>query len=132
MQTLLIDDDAISIFLTEKLFQREGFSQGLRSFQSPEQALRHVLHAAAQQQFPDVILLDLNMPVLNGWDFLAALQPYEPQLAGRCFIYILTSSLSPTDKVRSQALSLVTDFIAKPLDGLQIQAIQAHVLEHQH
>ena len=131
MQTLLVDDDSISIFLTEKLFQREGFSQGLRSFQSPEQALSYVLRAAEQQQLPDVILLDLNMPVLNGWDFLAALQPYETQLAGRCFIYILTSSLSPTDKVRSQSISLVTDFIAKPLDGPQIQVIQAHVLEHQ-
>jgi CheY-like chemotaxis protein len=131
MQTLLIDDDSISLFLTEKLFQQAGLSQGLRSFQLPEQALGYVQQALAQQhELPEVILLDLNMPVLSGWNFLAALQPYEAQLAGRCFIYMLTSSLSPLDKARSKEIALVTGFIHKPLDSVQLQAIHTHLLEH--
>jgi CheY-like chemotaxis protein len=133
MQTLLVDDDSISLFLTEKLFQQAELSQGLRSFQSPEKALSYVQQALAQQhELPGVILLDLNMPVLSGWDILAALQPYEAQLAGRCFIYMLTSSLSPLDKARSKEIGLVTGFIHKPLDTMQLQAIHAHWLEHPH
>jgi len=131
MQTLLIDDDAISLFFTEKLFQQAGLSKGLRSFQFPEQALAYVQQALAQQHaLPEVILLDLHMPVLSGWDFLAALQPYEAQLVGHCFIYVLTSSLSPLDKARSKEIALVTDFIHKPLDNVQLLAIQAHLVEH--
>ncbi|SNR80400.1 response regulator [Hymenobacter mucosus] len=131
MRTFLVDDDFISVFLTEKLFQREGFGEGLHSFESPEKALDSVLHAISQESVPDVILLDLNMPVLNGWDFLSALQPYEAQLTGRCFIYILTSSLAPADQVRSEEFPLVIGFIHKPLDGIQVQAIHAYVAEHQ-
>lgn len=128
MRTVLVDDDYISVFLTEKILKREGLSEGLCSFQSPEEALRHV-QQSIPHEMPDVILLDLNMPVISGWDFLMALRPYEAQLIGHCFIYVLTSSLAPSDTDRVHEFPLVAGLIHKPLDDLQIQTIHAQVAE---
>jgi CheY-like chemotaxis protein len=130
MRTVLVDDDYISVFLTEKLLKREGFAEDMCSFQSPEKALAHVQQAIPNEP-PDLILLDLNMPVLSGWDFLEALKPYESQLTGRCFIYILTSSLAPSDTAKAREFPLVVSLIHKPLDSIQIHAIHAHVAESQ-
>jgi CheY-like chemotaxis protein len=131
MRTVLVDDDYISVFLTEKLLKREGLGEDMCSFQSPEKALAHV-QQAIPDEVPALILLDLNMPVLSGWDFLEALQPYEGQLAGKCFIYILTSSLAPSDRAKAREFPLVAGLIHKPLDSMQIQAIHAYVVEKQH
>lgn len=124
MHTLLIDDDAISVFLTEKLLQREAFSEQITSFQSPQEALEYI-RTMLPGSAPKVILLDLNMPLMSGWDFLNALRPHEAALAGRCIIYILTSSLAPADKIKARDYSLVAGVIHKPLDRAKVQAIRA-------
>lgn len=124
MRILLIDDDFISIFLTEKLLQREAFSEQITSFQLPQEALAYI-QDRLPDNVPEVILLDLNMPLMSGWDFLNALRPHEAALTGRCVIYILTSSLAPADKIRARDYSLVAGVIHKPLDRAKIQAIRA-------
>ncbi|UYZ64645.1 response regulator [Hymenobacter weizhouensis] len=124
MRTLLVDDDYTSIFLTKKLVQDAGYEQKFRAFQSSPEALEYVL-TAGEDELPNLILLDLYMPVLSGWDFLAALQPYQNQLRGRCLVYILTSSLAGTVADRAREFSLVGGVIHKPLDALQLGAIQA-------
>jgi CheY-like chemotaxis protein len=129
MRIVLIDDDYISVFLTKKLLEQEGLGDDLSTFQLPEEALRYVQQAIAAQQTPDIILLDLNMPVLSGWDFMEALRPNEAHLLGRCFIYVLTSSLSPSDMLRVEEFPLVAGLIHKPLDDIQIQTIYTQVLE---
>jgi len=128
MNTLLIDDDSISVFLTEKLLRQEGFANPILSFHSSQEALAHLLQLAPDE-LPAVIFLDLNMPIMSGWDFLEALRPHEQLLHGRCRIYILTSSLAPYDTARSQEFRLVAGLIHKPLDSMEIQNIRLQVVE---
>ncbi|MEJ7663145.1 MAG: hypothetical protein WKG07_28185 [Hymenobacter sp.] len=78
---------------------------------------------------PHVVLLDLNMPLLSGWDVLEALKPLEARLLGRCVVYVLTSSLAPADAARARQYPLVAGFLDKPLNGAKIQAMQARLLE---
>jgi CheY-like chemotaxis protein len=123
MKTYLIDDDELAIFLARHLLQAEGFSTAISSFQSPEAALATLL-ATLGEELPRVIFLDLNMPVMNGWQFLEALLPYEEELRGRCHIYILTSSLDISDLEKSTHYNLVEGLIHKPLNRGELRLIR--------
>lgn len=128
MHTLLIDDDPITTFLTEQLLWHEGLSDTTASFQSPTEALAFLLRQIPAGLVPQVILLDLNMPLLSGWDFLDLLKRYEVQLQDQCIVWLLTSSMVPSDEARAKTYPLVAGLLHKPLDKRQIQQIRAHVL----
>ena len=128
MLIYLIDDDTISLYLTEQVLRLEGFATDIRAFASAEEALE-VLVAGLPAELPALIFLDLNMPVMDGWGFLEALGPYAPALHGRCRVYILTSSLAPADTARAGEEALVSGIIHKPLDEEEIRAIRAGMEE---
>ena len=126
MKTYTIDDDQISNFLTERLLAEAGFATEIHSFLSAEDAFNYVVQSL-DTNIPDIIFLDLNMPRMNGWEFLDALTPYNDSFLGKCRIYILTSSLDTSDCARSEQYELVYGFIHKPLKPEDIQVILAEI-----
>lgn len=124
MRTYLIDDDVISLYLAEQVLQLEDFTTDIQLFSTAEAALNSLVEHLPTQ-VPQVIFLDLNMPTMDGWRFLQALEPYVPVLQHRCRIYILTSSLVLADTVRAQDYPLVAGVLYKPLDAAEVQAIKA-------
>ncbi|WP_197273932.1 two-component system response regulator [Hymenobacter sp. DG25A] len=126
MKTYLIDDDDLGIYLTEQLLRAEGFSNCISTFQSATEAL-NTLVGEKKVAAPDVVFLDLNMPVMSGWDFLDALAPYQDELRGRCHIYILTSSLALADMEKAKQYGLVAGLIHKPIDSEEIRAIHSQL-----
>ncbi|WP_457069628.1 response regulator [Hymenobacter sp. UYAg731] len=123
MKTYLIDDDGLANYLTENLLRVEGFSNCICTFQSAQEALDKLV--GKKQRLPRVVFLDLNMPMMSGWQFLDALAPHQEALRGTCHIYILTSSLALQDLEKSKQYGLVAGLIHKPLDGEEIRAIQS-------
>ncbi|MFD2514969.1 two-component system response regulator [Pontibacter locisalis] len=114
MKTFIIDDDPISSCLTEMVLKLEGFTENTLTFSSAEESL-DFLAEDMKEHLPKVIFLDLNMPTMNGWQFLQALKPHESVLTQDCAIYILTSSIDPAERRRAKEYGVVRGFISKPL-----------------
>lgn len=124
MHTLLIENEHIAAFLTKRLFHHAAVPGELKTFYSPVVAPAFIRSQVAAHAPPDVILLELNMPVLSGWDVLAALEPIHEQLLSHCLVYMLTFSLSTSDMARAQTHPLVAGFIHKPLDRHELQLVR--------
>ncbi|OGX82880.1 response regulator [Hymenobacter glacialis] len=127
MKTYLIDDDALAIYLNEHLLRTEGFSTCICTFQSAQGALDTLLEKT--KKVPKVVFLDLNMPMMDGWEFLDALTPHQEALRGSCRIYILTSSLAMQDLEKSKQYDLVAGLIHKPLDARELQELKARLVD---
>ncbi|MDB5264174.1 MAG: response regulator [Adhaeribacter sp.] len=128
MKTFIIDDDNISIYLTKHIIQATAFSKDITSFLSAEDALE-VMLKDFPANMPEIIFLDLNMPGMNGWEFLEELAPYKTQLSGHCRIYILTSSLNVSDTTKSENYELVCGLIHKTIDQADLEAIMEQLEE---
>lgn len=126
MKVYNIDDDQISNFLTERVLEEAGPPMKIRSFLSAEEAL-DFLKQDCHSNLPGIIFLDLNMPMMNGWEFLDELEPYKNDIQGKCHIYILTSSLDLSDTARSKEYEMVSGFIHKPLTEDDVKVILAEV-----
>ena len=119
----VIDDDEISLYLTQTIFELSSPQTECICFESAQQALSSLKEAALKNELPNLVLLDLNMPFMSGLDFLEALKPLASALANKCFICVLTSSLDEQDRLQSLASGLVLDLIQKPFTKEKLEKV---------
>jgi CheY-like chemotaxis protein len=113
-QVFLIDDDEVFVFLTKKVIERSEAEVSLFTFPNGQEGLDYLTSIANDAALlPDVILLDLNMPVMDGWEFLNAYQ--KLCFAKKIVLYIVTSSISPYEVDRAKHIKEVREFIVKPI-----------------
>lgn len=111
---MLIDDEEIDQKQYRRVLKRSGLVENIVSFSYADKALEY-LKANPEQTF-DVILLDINMPRMNGFEFLERVtQELGPAFA-HAVIIMLTTSLNPGDRERALQFDVVRDFINKPLE----------------
>ncbi len=108
----IIDDDPINNLICEKVIQRKGFAQEVISFLSAVEALEWLSNLPSEQR-PGLIFLDINLPYMDGWEFLAHLNQRLPE-HGIC-IYILSSSVSEDDQEKALTDPSISGFLVKPL-----------------
>ncbi len=112
--TCIIDDDPIFIFTMKKLMELSQFTKEIVTYENGKDALEgFTLKLQNDEPLPDVILLDLNMPLLNGWEFLDELSKWE--IKQPILIYVVTSSIDPEDIERAKEYSLITHYLIKPI-----------------
>jgi CheY-like chemotaxis protein len=114
----LIDDQPISNFITKKLLELEGINENVRDFTDAAEALENVTNDEDA-----LIFLDLNMPVMNGWDFLEAIK--NKNLQHR--IIILTSSTSRVDKEKAKEYPCVIKYMVKPMNKKKFSELTEHL-----
>ncbi|MCX2679677.1 response regulator [Galbibacter sp. EGI 63066] len=90
----LIDDDPITIFSIKKLIEVTQITKKTMTFNNGQEALEYYKNDE-ESFFPELILLDLNMPIIDGWEFIDAFS--ELSVSKKTTIYILTSSINPAD-----------------------------------
>ncbi|PIQ21842.1 MAG: response regulator [Cytophagales bacterium CG18_big_fil_WC_8_21_14_2_50_42_9] len=121
---VLIDDDSISNFITEKLILREAFAQEVQCFTSAEKALAFFKRIIPENNiFPDMIFLDLNMPGMDGWEFIKAYKTLPAAYTAHCRLFMLSSAVDAKDIIQAKSLDEVEDFISKPLTAEDIAVI---------
>lgn len=116
----IIDDDDIYRFAVERILQRSGVTKNICTFDSGAAALDYIRHAAPET-LPDVVLLDLNMPIMDGWSFLEQFRGLEEPLRERITIFIVSSSIDPRDHERAKTISEVEGFLVKPILPEELQ-----------
>ena len=123
---LLVDDDPTTNFLNERLLKRLAVADHILVARNGEEALTVLAQVCGLtgNSCPVLILLDINMPVMNGIEFLEAYQPQLPNLP--IVVIALTTTAHPTDLMRLQELS-IAGIVTKPLTKAKIEAI---LLEH--
>jgi len=119
---LLVDDDPVCHLISEKMIKLFS-SHKLESFINPVDALNNIQWRAthAPEELPNLILLDLDMPHMDGWRFLDEFTKLE-NAADKTSVFILTSSAHHADKAKAKKYGIVKEFFSKPLTEEMIRA----------
>jgi CheY-like chemotaxis protein len=120
---MLVDDDSITNFLNELLLKEMDISEELIITADGQKALE-VLYdrCVSKGECPDLILLDVNMPVINGFEFLKRYNEMMFENKQSIVIVMLSTSLNPRDKEKAEALN-VSDYLTKPLSKDRINEL---------
>lgn len=113
----IIDDDDLYVFICKKMLNKLGLENDMiESFPNGKAGLDSIKNRDDKDKLPSLILLDINMPIMNGWDFLDEIDPYLKKLPDDLTIAILSSSVEPSDKAKALSYNEVQDYISKPVN----------------
>jgi len=123
-RVFIIDDDPIHQRITQIMITKNELFDEYTSYTEAQKALDFLQDNYKNIEIlPDVILLDLNMPEVDGWDFLDVFEVFKKKLQKEIRVYIVSSSVDEKDILRSRSFESVVGFISKPLSPDIIRAI---------
>lgn len=128
----LIDDDEIVKFIGSKVIESSNLVNRIKTFSNGEEAINFLKSNSKNLDLlPEIILLDLNMPIMDGFEFLEKYIMLKPKLGKKIAIYVVSSSISPTDTERINQISEVSDYIIKPITKEKFEKIARILMEEQ-
>jgi CheY-like chemotaxis protein len=121
----LVDDDVIFQKIMKIRIEKKSLSEKLLSFANGETAFDYLNNPSywTNESLPDLIFLDINMPVMNGWQFLDAFNAIVDKLPKSIQIFMLSSSIDDRDIEKARSYHTVSDYLSKPLSDEGLEAI---------
>lgn len=114
IKLLVIDDDDINIFIIKKIVEKTGFKVDMIAKTNGQLAIDYLKqNLNSGERLPHLVLIDINMPVLNGWEFLDAYDLLN--VTQKIDMYMLSSSVYENDIEKAKTYKIVKGFISKPL-----------------
>lgn len=124
LKVILIDDDSVTNFLNTEILSFFDSNIFIESFSDPEKAITHLVsHQNNDATKKILILLDINMPLISGWDVVQAIEKEKSELFSYIQIHLLTSSIDENDKKRAEENPYIHSILHKPLDEEMLQVI---------
>ena len=126
---LFIDDDPITLMLCKMVISKSLFSKEIVTAKNGEEALQYFntlkqANTNAHLSKPQLIFLDLNMPVMSGWEFLDSFSTPEYSEFNNTKVIILSSTIDPEDLEKSNKYPMVIDFLSKPISKEMLEYIK--------
>ncbi len=118
---LIIDDDEINNFIAGKLIKKVQENTVVSTCLNGLEGINYIKSKIDMDDFPDVIFLDINMPIMNGWEFLDLYSELEGTIKKEVTINMLSSSVYNEDIEKAKIYPSVNKFISKPLTIEKIQ-----------
>ena len=123
-QVMLIDDSAIDLKIHSKILSLHYVGLDIITFLSGAEALMHLKKFKdLPDQLPDLILLDIQMPEMDGFEFLNRFTKLPPIIIDKCAVVMLSSTLDYGDTIRAQANRHVIKLLKKPLNPVELKRI---------
>ncbi len=122
----IIDDDNLYVNLLKKVIVTRKLCENLLIFNDGKQSIDY-FEALSQnldeEKIPDIIFIDLNMPVMDGWEFIERFTKIENKFKKLITLYIVSSSIDPADISRAKTLSNIEDYLIKPAHIKELEKI---------
>jgi len=112
---LLVDDDPTTNFFNQHLIGKMNVFDRIHIAENGKQALDKILELHKEGQTLDMILLDINMPIMNGFEFLDHYEQLDHDVRSSVIVCMLTTSLAESDLEKSKEYGSLSDYIDKPL-----------------
>jgi CheY-like chemotaxis protein len=128
----IIDDDDVYQFTVTRTIEKHKLAKKILVFSDGEEAVQFLIdNISKNENLPDVIFLDINMPIMDGWQFLEEYVNLKPRIGKKITIYMVSSSIDSVDTDRAKKISDISDYIIKPIKPEMLKEI-IEVLEIEH
>ncbi|CAM4308415.1 response regulator [Zobellia nedashkovskayae] len=118
---LLLDDNLATNFFHKKIIEKSNSAELVLEFRSGINALNYLSQKGIEQ--PELIMVDINMPIMDAWEFLAKLNDIKTDSKIKTKVILLSTSLSPADKEKADKLPLIKEVLLKPLTKESIHRV---------
>ncbi|GAL61175.1 two-component response regulator [Algibacter lectus] len=126
----IVDDDDIYQFTVVKTLELLEFEKNIKVFSDGEEALEFLLSNLNQNdELPDVIFLDINMPIMDGYQFMEEYVKIKSKLGKKTVIYMVSSSVDPVDIEKAKRISDISDYIIKPIEPGKLKSIMEQLIK---
>ena len=123
-KVMLIDDNEIDNLINQEMIRSTNFADEILVFQTGQEALTYLTeNQKSTDMLPEIIFLDINMPVMNGFQFLDVFDELSEHVLTTCKIIMLSSSISPKDIDQAASSRYVRKYLNKPLNERYLGAI---------
>jgi CheY-like chemotaxis protein len=121
----LIDDDNIYQYTARVILEATGLTKEIQSFYNGSDAIDFFNDPGnfLAETLPDVIFLDINMPIMDGWAFLEEYNKFYSRLPKNIQIYMVSSSVNSSDMQKSRSYKAVNDYLVKPVNRSTYQEL---------
>lgn len=123
----VVDDDPIYQIIVNKIIKKSELFLSVSSFKNGKEAIDALKKSLEKEEIlPSIILLDINMPIMDGWEFMEEMVVLKSQIIKPIQIYIVSSSIALEDKNKAKNYSEIIAYLSKPIDPNDLILIAAN------